>query len=249
MQLLLWDNPTPVGEAPVPAARHDLTGRSPAEDTAVSIAEAVGLAARLRSLGLPDFERIETHRNRLVMLSWIPGRRLRVHEGYACAPDSVLGAIVRFVTPGARRATRLAARRIFLAYPAEEHAPAPARPERPGPMRSGDAALLLELRQLHAAFNQDHFDGLLREIPIRLSSRMRTRLGEVRLDPKTGVALSIGLSRRHLRRDGWASIRDTLLHEMVHQWQAVTGRAVDHGREFRRKAKELGIDARAVRRH
>ena len=29
-----------------------------------------------------------------------------------------------------------------------------------------------------------------------------------------------------------------MLHEMVHQWQAETGLAVDHGRTFRRKARE-----------
>jgi hypothetical protein len=75
---------------------------------------------------------------------------------------------------------------------------------------------------------------------------MRTRLGDLRMDPKTGAALSIGLSRRHLRRDGWERVCDTLLHEMVHQWQAETGRPVDHGAEFRRKAKEVGIDGRAV---
>jgi hypothetical protein len=33
----------------------------------------------------------------------------------------------------------------------------------------------------------------------------------------------------------------TLLHEMVHQWQAETGHAVDHGRSFRAKAREVGI--------
>jgi hypothetical protein len=35
---------------------------------------------------------------------------------------------------------------------------------------------------------------------------------------------------------------------MVHQWQAETGRPVDHGREFRRKARELGIEPLARRR-
>ena len=55
------------------------------------------------------------------MLSWVPGKILRVHEGYAGAPDEVLEAIVRFVTPHTRRATRLAARRIFLSFPVERY--------------------------------------------------------------------------------------------------------------------------------
>ncbi|HTS90336.1 MAG TPA: SprT-like domain-containing protein [Gemmatimonadales bacterium] len=206
------------------------------------------LAARLLALGLPPFERIVAHRNRQVMLSWIPGRRLRVHEGYADAPDGVLAAIVRFVTPGTKRAARLAARREFLGYPVEDHAPAPPRPDRPEAERPGDAVLLAELRRLHLYFNQRHFEGRLGEIQIRLSSRMRRRLGELRLDSGTGRAVSISLSRRHLRRDGAELWRDTLLHEMVHQWQAETGRPVDHGREFRLKARAVGIDPRAVRR-
>jgi hypothetical protein len=70
----------------------------------------------------------------------------------------------------------------------------------------------------------------------------------LRLDRKSGRAVYITISRRHLRRDGWPAATDTLLHEMVHQWQAETGRPVDHGIEFRRKAREVGIEPRAVRR-
>jgi hypothetical protein len=33
----------------------------------------------------------------------------------------------------------------------------------------------------------------------------------------------------------------------VHQWQAETGRPVDHGTEFRRKARQVGITPRTVR--
>jgi hypothetical protein len=103
------------------------------------------------------------------------------------------------------------------------------------------------LGRLHEALNQAHFDGVLQTIPIRLSGRMRTRLGELRLDRRTCRPVCIGISRRHLRRDGWIAVRETLLHEMVHQWQAETGRPVDHGTEFRRKARQVGITPRAVR--
>ncbi len=33
----------------------------------------------------------------------------------------------------------------------------------------------------------------------------------------------------------------TLLHEMVHQWQAESGVPVDHGPAFRRKARQVGV--------
>jgi hypothetical protein len=206
------------------------------------------LVARLRSLGLPPFPQIRTHRNEHVMLSWVPGKVLRVHEGYAAAPDEVLRSIVRFVTPGVRRPARLAARRIFLAFPVDEHAPRPPRPARPRRIPPADRPVLEQLERLRGELNQKHFDGKLQPILIRLSGRMRSRLGELRLDRKTGRAVHIGISRRHVRRDGWESVTDTLLHEMVHQWQAETGRKVDHGKQFREKAKAVGIEPRAVRR-
>jgi hypothetical protein len=210
---------------------------------------AESLISRLRALGLPPFPEIETHRNRQIMLSYVPGRQFRLHEGYAQAPDDVLEAIVRFVTPGVRRATRQHARRTFLAFPAAEHAPspAPARPRRPPKPRPGDQHLLGEVQAEFEALNREHFGGALGSIPILISARMRTRLGELRMDRKTGCPMHIALNRRHLRRDGWAAARETLLHEMVHQWQAETGRPVDHGTEFRRKAREVGITPRAVR--
>jgi hypothetical protein len=70
---------------------------------------------------------------------------------------------------------------------------------------------------------------------------MRRRLGELSVDLNTGRPTEIGLSRRHLTRHLWAEVEHTMLHEMVHQWQAENGLAVDHGPTFRRKAKELGV--------
>lgn len=248
MQLALWLDSllelVPGSRSRVPSA--PLT--EPAPGTRNSELGERELIERLRSLGLPPFHEIQTHRNRQVMLSFVPGRQMRLHEGYGAAPDEVLRAIVRFVTPGARRATRLEAKRIFLGFPADDHAPAPGRPRRPPTIRPGDRHLHGELRAEFDVLNREHFGGLLSPIPILISARMKTRLGELRMDRKTGQPIHIALSRRHLRRDGWESARETLLHEMVHQWQAETGRSVDHGPEFRAKAREVGITPRAVRR-
>jgi hypothetical protein len=43
-------------------------------------------------------------------------------------------------------------------------------------------------------------------------------------------------------------VEHTMLHEMVHQWQAESGLPVDHGAAFRQKAAELGIQPHASRR-
>jgi hypothetical protein len=225
----------PAGPAATPAG--DQPSAPPATD----------LARRLSDLGLPAFPRIVTHRNDQVMLSWTPGKVLRVHEGYGHAPDDVLRAIVRFVRPGTRRDQRAIARQQFLAFPVEQFAPPPNRPRREA-LRPADGPILERLGRLHAELNQRYFGGALAEVPLVLSPRMRRRLGEIRLERAGARPVHIAISRRHIRRDGWALVAETLLHEMVHQWQAETGRPVDHGTEFRRKALEVGIEPRAVRR-
>ena len=76
---------------------------------------------------------------------------------------------------------------------------------------------------------------------------MKSRLGHYTLRGQTQHQQEIVISRRHIRRHGWAEAVQTLLHEMVHQWQDETGMPVDHGREFRRKSKLVGIIPRARR--
>jgi len=205
------------------------------------------LAHRLELLGLRDVDRIHTHTNRTVMVSLTSRRVLRLHLGYASAPDRVLRAIVRFLDPRVPRAIRRGAEREFLAFPVEEHAPRPPRPARQDRPRPGDLALLQRLASLHERFNAERFGAALGDIPIRLSGRMRTRLGELVVDLRTGRASEIAISRRHVLRHPWAEVEHTMLHEMVHQWQAETGLAVNHGRSFRRKAIELGIEPQARR--
>jgi len=199
------------------------------------------LPDRLRLLGLRDVSRVLTHTNRTVMVSIGSDGTLRLHRGYAWASDRVLRAIVRFLDPRVPRRMRRNAQRELLAFPAEHYAPAPPRPARRERARPGDLRLIDRLQRLHAELNARHFGRSLGELPIRLSGRMRTRLGELAVDLRTGRPLEIALSRRHLARHEWAEVEHTLLHEMVHQWQAETGLRVDHGPTFRRKAREVGV--------
>ena len=133
-----------------------------------------------------------------------------------------------------------------MAFPVEQHvASRPERPRPPRPIAAADQPLIDRLTLVHELLNARHFASILGAIPIRISERMRSRLGELRAS-RSGAPVEIILSRRHIRRDGWNAACDTLLHEMVHQWQAENGHALDHGREFRRKANEVGITPRAV---
>ena len=114
-------------------------------------------------------------------------------------------------------------------------------------MQRRDRELLSELRTMHARFNADLFGGVLATVEFRISDRMRTRLGEVTVEPQSSRLVEITISRRHWERDGRGEVEKTLLHEMIHQWQAESGRKVDHGPSFRRKAREIGV-APAARR-
>ena len=199
------------------------------------------LPARLYLLGLHGVSRVVTHTNRSVMVSIGKRRVLRIHAAYAHASDGVLRAIIRFLDPRLPRAIRRAAERELLAFPVEEYAssgPPQLRQERPRP---GDLLLLHRLSQAFDRFNREHFDGKLSPLPIRLSSRMRSRLGELSVDIRSGQPIEIAISRRHIARHRWSEVEHTLLHEMVHQWQAESGLPVDHGPLFREKARQVGV--------
>ncbi len=103
------------------------------------------------------------------------------------------------------------------------------------------------LQQQHARLNAERFGGALRSIRVSVSRRMKTRLGHYAPARSHPAGAEIAISRRHIRRHGWREAFDTLLHEMVHQWQEETGHPIDHGPAFRRKAKDVGTTPRARR--
>ena len=196
---------------------------------------AADLLAALRHLGLRRITRCRLTRNRNVMVSFVEDE-LRLHEGYLAAPDDVLVAIVRFVESSSRP-ERLQARRRLLAFPIETAASRRRRETaHPDDRRTAE-----RLTAAHAQFNAHYFGGELRSLDVRVSRRMRSRLGHYSAATKAGDPPEIAISRRHLRRHGWDDALQTLLHEMVHQWQDERGLAIDHGRTFRAKARAVGI--------
>ena len=199
------------------------------------------LLARLRTLGLRRIDRCRLTSNRNVMVSF-RGAELRVHEGYLAAPESVLRAIVVFIE-GRTRADRRAARRVIVEHPVR----AVNRPSRRERTRPEDERIAAELTQHHAALNERYFDGTLRSVPVRVSRRMKSRLGHYTAATPAEPA-EIAISWRHVRRHGWEEALHTLLHEMVHQWQDEQGFPIDHGSSFRAKAREVGITPSARRR-
>ena len=200
------------------------------------------LLARLRRSGLNGIERVRLTRNRTVMVSF-RGGELRIHEGYLAAPPDVLEAISVFVG-GKSSSARRGARARILSY----HVERPAHTRRAERTRVDDEGIAARLMEWHRRYNERFFAGQLRATTVRVSRRMRTRLGHyMAASPTSGDPAEIVISRRHVRRHGWEEALHTLLHEMVHQWQDEHGYPIDHGRAFRAKAREVGITPSARR--
>ena len=224
-----------------PSAEPDARTSVPRGEAPSPRAAAALLYARLGALGLRGITHLVVTRNRTVLVSW-RGTQLRVHRGFVDAPDDALEAIVRFVT-ARRRTERAEAVRQLRAYQLRD-----AGPRRPRRLvtASDDRAMAERLGAMHRALNLRCFEGTLAEIEVVVSRRMQTRLGHYAL-AQAGRPGQIALSRRHLLRHGWTQGAETLLHEMVHQWQDETGLPVDHGAAFRQKARALGITPAAKR--
>ena len=98
--------------------------------------------------------------------------------------------------------------------------------------------------------NERHFAGLLPALPIRIEKAARPGKVETQAylwcDDFTGQPRYIIMDERTALGADWPTVRATLIHEVIHVWQAVQGRKVSHDAAFRAKAKELGISERAV---
>ncbi len=224
-----------------PAAPEPEIDEEAAEDADDAERAAGQLLATLRGLGLRHIKSLVLTNNRSVVIT-LKGFELRVHEGFCTAPREIHEQIVRFVT--ARRSwERQAARQAILAYPLPRHTKPPRAPERTHP---DDEPLAERLAEWHTRLNGERFGAQLQTVPIRVSRRMLRRLGHYAPGVEGGGA-EIAISARHIRRDGFASAVETLLHEMVHQWQHEQGLPIDHGLEFRRKCREVGAVPRAKR--
>jgi hypothetical protein len=230
-----WRRRAPSGQLELALpARHEPPAPLPTDP-------ASGLLERFRGLGLKRITRCTLTDNRATMVSF-HGESLRVHRAFVDAPPHVLHAVVRFVN--GRGAVRREARRVLRTFEVPAGSP-DARPRRRPASHPDDARLVEKLHAAHADLNRERFGGTLQPVAIRVSRRMRSRLGHY--SPGLRCEPEIAIARRHTRRDGWASVVETLVHEMVHQWQHETGRPVAHDPDFRRKCREVGIAAHAKR--
>ncbi|HEV7387690.1 MAG TPA: hypothetical protein VGN73_03675, partial [Gemmatimonadaceae bacterium] len=133
------------------------------------------LRARLQRLGLGSQYTVRLTSNRTVVVSY-GGGELRIHNSFLGADEEVWKAIITFVH-GRTRVVRNEARRTILQFPVPRPADAVRRKRARERTDPADMPLIRELSRWHQAYNRERFDGSLREIPIRLSRRMKSRLG------------------------------------------------------------------------
>ena len=211
------------------------------EELADAERDAEQLFDKLISLGLAHVRQVVLTRNRRILVS-VKGFDLRVHEGFVDAPAALHVQIVRFVM-ARRKWERQAARDAIVAYPLPRHTTPARAPERTHP---DDEPLAERLAEWHTRLNGERFGARLKPVPIRVSRRMLRRLGHYAPGVEGGGP-EIAISARHCHRDGFASALETLLHEMVHQWQHENALLIDHGADFRRKCREVGAVPSAKR--
>ena len=127
-------------------------------------------------LGLAEHYSVRLTQNRTVLVSFTDSE-LRIHRGYLDAPDDVLATVVRFVH-GRTRREKAEARRGLLEWKIPTHAHAPRRVRRQAERtHPADERFARELAKYHSELNGSKFNGELTAVPIRVSRRMKSRLG------------------------------------------------------------------------
>ncbi|HUF12527.1 MAG TPA: SprT family zinc-dependent metalloprotease [Longimicrobiales bacterium] len=220
----------------------------------------VEVVAALRERGVLQVRRVGFRANRSTILSLSPGGgRLSLHVAFTEATPRILDALAVYLlegprrTSGFRRASRTIRtwRRLERAMAAELRRAGGRRGRRrrriekpaPGPC-CATLAQRRYLEALYAHYNRTAFGGRLpADVCVRLSSRMTTRLGQVKLwRDRWGrrSVIELALNADLMLPENDRNRRDTLLHEMAHieAWLAYGDGG--HGDAWKHIARRVG---------
>ena len=209
----------------------------------------------LQRRGARRLSRVTFRRNRTTIWSLSGGGTvLNLHEGYRDAPLSILDAFAVIVATTTRDTTayREAARRV-REWPGLATALRRARDayrrlrrsrRRPPPTYPGPCCATAEqkryLRRLYLYLNESRFEGRLpRTLPLRLSNRFRSRLGQMVPGTCDGrrIVLEIAINVDLMLRGNGRERLDTLVHEMAHAADWLFSGGEGHGESWRRWAE------------
>lgn len=222
-------------------------------DLGLSWSETEVLRA-LRRGGARRLEQVVFRPNRSTIWSLTQkGRVLNLHEGYRRAPIEVIRAFAVIVRHAARpNAAYREACRAVQGWPGIDRALRTLRQRRA--RAAAPTALVrcqgtpeeqLRMRKLYDRLNRTRFKGRLPEdIPLRISRRMRSRLGHMAPEgsPRRPIVAEIALNRTLFRRGNEAVLRETLLHEMAHVAAYIFDGEADHGDAWRAWAVRAGCE-------
>ena len=193
--------------------------------------------------------RFKPNRSRLISLS-MDHRALNLHECFRGAPDPVLDAIATFLAAPHGSAGQRTAVRVMRVWSEGQAPEDPA--DRPLRLRAsaGTPAQQQFLLEAYRQLNRCLFgDRLPDRIPLRLSHRMARRFGHVEYRRVRGEAREIAelaLNADLLIAGNERHLLDTLLHEMAHVEAWVIHGHRGHGAVWRRCARRLGCEVRAL---
>jgi hypothetical protein len=202
--------------------------------------------------------RFKKNRGRIVSLSK-DGQTLHIHACFQEATDDAMNAVVTFLKAGRRSyAYREAIRamRDFFDAHAGKYVPLSGEEEDHRLTRDvqrlpcvGTAQQRAFLREGYARFNQIHFSGKLpATVRMRLSQRMKSRLGHVRYHTTSSgerVVLELALNVHLMLPGNEAALMDTLLHEMTHVEAWLLHAERGHAVQWKLIANRVGCEATA----
>ena len=205
----------------------------------------------IRSRGAKRVTCVRFRNNRSTVWSLTQnGRVLNVHAAYSRATPALLDAFAALAIEGGLGSA--AARRAsdeVTGWPELTEAIEAAR------ARHADRAAVSPthccatpeqrayLRSLYRYFNETRFDGMLPDVPVRLSHRMRSALGHMLPGEDSGESRrvhEIALNCDLMLPGNGAERVDTLLHEMAHVADYLESGARGHGATWRAWATRVG---------
>lgn len=208
----------------------------------------------LRRAGARRLDRIVFRSNRSTIWSLTQGGRvLNLHEGYRRAPSDVIRAFAVIARYASRpNAPYREACRTVQTWPGIDAALRRLRQARtrrsqatPLVRCQGTAEEQLRMRKLYDRLNRTRFkDRLPKDIPLRISRRMRSRLGHMAPEGsrRRPVVAEIALNRTLFRRGNEEVLRETLLHEMAHVAAYLFDGESGHGEAWRAWAVRAGCE-------
>lgn len=202
--------------------------------------------------------RFKKNRGRIISLSK-DGRTLHIHACFQEANEDAMNAVVTFLKAGPRsyayREAIRAMREFFDAHAPkyvaftgveEDHRVEKEIQRLPC---VGTTAQRTFLREAYARFNSIHFGNRLpNHVRLRLSERMKSRLGHVRYHTTAAgerVVLELALNIHLFVPKNEHILLDTILHEMTHIEAWLEHGERGHGKRWKAIANRVGCEATA----